>query len=200
MVGVPIGCLSVGRRSLRRRQSVDAARTGVWPLRGEHQPRARPARRTRGDPPRRRDRPAPRPVRSSMTNVATPPRRLMLICGSMRSGSTNEALLRTVASLLPDDVVADLYDGMGLLPHFNPDDDHDPLPARVADLRHRIATANAVLFSTPEYAGAMPGSLKNLLDWTVGGVEVSDKPAAWINISTAPAGATDTHESLSTVL
>ena len=135
-----------------------------------------------------------------MTNVATPPRRLMLICGSMRSGSTNEALLRTVASLLPDDVVADLYDGMGLLPHFNPDDDHDPLPARVADLRHRIATANAVLFSTPEYAGAMPGSLKNLLDWTVGGVEVSDKPAAWINISTAPAGATDTHESLSTVL
>ena len=33
--------------------------------------------------------------------------RLLLICGSLRSGSTNEALLRTVASLLPSDVEAD---------------------------------------------------------------------------------------------
>ena len=45
----------------------------------------------------------------------------------------------------------------------------------------------------------MPGSLKNLLDWTVGGVETTDKPTAWINISTA-GGATKTHESLTTVL
>jgi NAD(P)H-dependent FMN reductase len=46
----------------------------------------------------------------------------------------------------------------------------------------------------------MPGSLKNLLDWTVGGVEITDKPTAWINISTSPAGAAATHESLTTVL
>jgi chromate reductase, NAD(P)H dehydrogenase (quinone) len=124
----------------------------------------------------------------------------MLICGSLRSGSTNEALLRTVASTLPSDVIADQYDGMGLLPHFNPDDDQDPLPAAVTDLRSRITAADAMLFSTPEYAGAMPGSLKNLLDWTVGGVEISEKPTAWINISTSPSGAAGTHESLTTVL
>ena len=127
-------------------------------------------------------------------------RRLLLICGSLRSGSTNEAMLRTVASLLPADVEANMYDQMGRLPHFNPDDDHDPLPDAVADLRSRIASADAIVFSTPEYAGAMPGALKNLLDWTVGGVEISDKPTAWINISTSPAGATATHESLTTVL
>jgi chromate reductase, NAD(P)H dehydrogenase (quinone) len=126
--------------------------------------------------------------------------RLLLICGSLRSGSTNEAMLRTVASLLPPDVIADKYDGMGQLPHFNPDDDQDPLPATVVELRERIAAADAILFSTPEYAGAMPGSLKNLLDWTVGGVEISEKPAAWINISASSAGATATHESLTTVL
>ena len=126
-------------------------------------------------------------------------RRLMLICGSLRSGSTNEALLRTAVSLLPVDVTADPYDGMSRLPHFNPDDDHEPLPPAVVDLRGRIAAADAILFSTPEYAGAMPGSLKNLLDWTVGGVETSDKPVAWINISTT-GGATKTHESLTTVL
>jgi chromate reductase, NAD(P)H dehydrogenase (quinone) len=127
-------------------------------------------------------------------------KRLMLICGSLRSGSTNEALLRSVASLLPPDVDADFYDGVSALPHFNPDDDQDPLPPTVANLRSRVAAADAILFSTPEYAGAMPGSLKNVLDWTVGGVETSDKPVAWINISTSSGGAAQTHESLTTVL
>ena len=34
-------------------------------------------------------------------------------------------------------------------------------------LRGTIHEADALLFSTPEYAGALPGSLKNLLDWTI---------------------------------
>ena len=68
------------------------------------------------------------------------------------------------------------------------------------DLRARIAAADAILFSTPEYAGAMPGSFKNLLDWTVGGVEISEKPVGWINISPTPDGAARTYESLTTVL
>src|SRR3954449_1550581 len=125
-------------------------------------------------------------------------KRLLLICGSLRSQSTNSALLRTVASLVHDDVVAGSYEGMGQLPHFNPDDDVDPLPAAVIDLRSRIAAASAVLFSTPEYAGAMPGSFKNLLDWTVGG-GTYDKPVGWINAS-AMGGARASHEQLRSVL
>jgi len=125
---------------------------------------------------------------------------LLLICGSLRAESTNAALLRTVEAMLPDDVEADWYAGTAELPHFNPDDDVDPLPTSVADLRQRIVQASAILFSTPEYAGAMPGSLKNLLDWTVGGVEISDKPVGWINISPTPGGAARTYESLTTVL
>ncbi|MGD0240963.1 MAG: NAD(P)H-dependent oxidoreductase [Streptosporangiaceae bacterium] len=34
-----------------------------------------------------------------------------------------------------------------------------------------------------EYAGTLPGSLKNLLDWTVGGGEIYGKPAGWINVA-----------------
>ena len=95
--------------------------------------------------------------------------RILLISGSTRSGSTNTALLRTAAAAPPPGVEATLYAGMTDLPHFNADDDVDPLPPAVADLRRQIAAANAVLFCTPEYAGALPGTFKNLLDWTVGG-------------------------------
>jgi len=74
-----------------------------------------------------------------------PSRCLLLICGSLRAESTNSALLRTVESLLPGDVDTDAYGDMGELPHFNPDDDVDPLPLAVSDLRQRIARAKAAL-------------------------------------------------------
>ena len=45
------------------------------------------------------------------------------------------------------------------------------LPESAARLRRLIGESDAVLFCSPEYAGTLPGSLKNLLDWTVGGGE-----------------------------
>jgi chromate reductase len=124
---------------------------------------------------------------------ATTPGRptLLLVSGSLREGSTNTSTLRTVQELLADrrdGATGTLFAGMGELPHFNPDDDRDPLPGPVAALRAAIASASGLIFCTPEYAGDMPGSLKNLLDWTVGGVEIEGKPTAWINVSTSPAG------------
>lgn len=128
-------------------------------------------------------------------------RTLLLLCGSLRKGSSNEAALRTAATLVPEGVTVDYYDGLANLPHFNPDDDQDPLPAPVADLRSRIDAAAALLICTPEYAGALPGSFKNLLDWTVGGTEIGAKPTAWINSSVRqPDGARLAHDSLRTVL
>jgi chromate reductase len=126
---------------------------------------------------------------------------ILLISGSLRTGSTNGSLLRTAHALAPDGVVTTLYEALGDLPHFNPDDDVDgePLPAVPADLRAQLDASDAVLFSTPEYAGALPGSFKNLLDWTVGG-GTYDKPVAWINASASPTGAAGAHESLRTVL
>ncbi|GGV05177.1 FMN reductase [Kitasatospora herbaricolor] len=108
-------------------------------------------------------------------------RHVLLLPGSLRTGSSNEIVLRTAADLAPEGVTTTLYEGLAGLPHFNPDDDADPLPAPVAELRAAVAAADAILVCTPEYAGTLPGSFKNLLDWTVGGVEISDKPTAWIN-------------------
>jgi chromate reductase, NAD(P)H dehydrogenase (quinone) len=65
------------------------------------------------------------------------------------------------------------------LPAFD-HDDADPLPPAVGELRAQIAEADGILFCTPEYAGGLPGSFKNLLDWTVGGTEMYRKPVAWI--------------------
>jgi chromate reductase len=56
-----------------------------------------------------------------------------------------------------------------------------------------------VLFCSPEYAGTLPGSLKNLLDWTVGGGEFDRKPAAWINVA-APGRGKGAEDSLMAVL
>jgi chromate reductase, NAD(P)H dehydrogenase (quinone) len=131
--------------------------------------------------------------------------KLLLISGSLRAGSTNSATMRTAEALAPDEIEATIYDGMGRLPHFNPDDDPADgvgLDAEVAALRAALAEADAWLVSTPEYAGALPGSFKNLLDWTVGGGQTYEMPVAWINVSgaAAPTGGADAHESLRKVL
>jgi chromate reductase len=130
--------------------------------------------------------------------------RIVLISGSLRGASTNSALLRTAREVAPEGVVAVLYEGMGGLPHFNPDDDAEgkPVDPRVAEMRAAVTGADALLVSTPEYAGALPGAFKNLLEWTVGDASTYRKPIAWINTSgaAAPTGAADAHDSLRKVL
>jgi len=107
---------------------------------------------------------------------------ILLLSGSLRGGSSNEVVLRTAQAVASQAGVRGvLYEGLAGLPHFNPDDDVDPLPAPVAALRAAIERAAGMLICAPEYAGTLPGSFKNLLDWTVGGVEISDKPVAWVN-------------------
>ncbi|HEY2636880.1 MAG TPA: NADPH-dependent FMN reductase [Solirubrobacteraceae bacterium] len=127
---------------------------------------------------------------------------ILAICGSLRAGSTNEAVLRTAAVVAPPGVTVTLDDSLGALPHFNPDDDREPLHPAVALLRGRLGAVGAVFFCTPEYAGALPGSFKNLLDWTVGGGETYGKPVAYVNAAgpAAPAGGANATESLRKIL
>jgi chromate reductase, NAD(P)H dehydrogenase (quinone) len=131
----------------------------------------------------------------------TTPIQALLISGSLRRGSTNSAVLRTASAVAPPSVAGSIFEGMADLPAFNADLDVDPLPGPVAELRTRIHHADVVLLSTPEYAGALPGSFKNLLDWTIGDDRpgsIYDKPVAWINAS--PRGASEAHRSLRLVL
>jgi NAD(P)H-dependent FMN reductase len=130
--------------------------------------------------------------------------KLLLVSGSARSGSTNAAVLRTAASLAPDGVEAEMFKAVGELPLFNPDDDLEgrPVDPRVAAMRQAVAAADALLICTPEYAGALPAALKNLLEWTIGDAGTYDKPVGWINAAgvASPTDAADAHESLRKVL
>jgi len=103
------------------------------------------------------------------------------VCGSPRAGSTNLVVLRMAAELAPAGVQLG-WDAsqIGDLPHFNPDLDRegDLPPTPVAAWRARLAAADAVLISSPEYAHGVPGSLKNALDWIVSSGELTGKPTA----------------------
>jgi NAD(P)H-dependent FMN reductase len=107
--------------------------------------------------------------------------RILLISGSTREGSLHSAALRTAARLTAPDVTATLYDGLSYLPAFAPGE-QDPHYA-VTNLRHRVDEADAVLFCTPEYAGSLPGSLKNLLDWLIDFGDLEGKPVAWLSVA-----------------
>ncbi|WP_406198166.1 NAD(P)H-dependent oxidoreductase [Kitasatospora sp. NBC_01560] len=128
-------------------------------------------------------------------------RHILLLPGSLRAGSTNETVLRTAAAVAHaiEGISATYYTGLAGLPHFNPDLDTDPLPEQVAALRAAVEAADALLICTPEYAGTLPGAFKNLLDWTVGGVEISDKPTGWITAA-APGRGGGAEATLRTVL
>lgn len=107
--------------------------------------------------------------------------RLLLVCGSTRPGSSNALALAALHDLDEPGVATDLFDGLRQLPAFVAYE--DSLPGPVVDLLDRIAAADAVVFATPEYAGGLPGALKNLLDWTVGGGQLYGKPVAWIDVA-----------------
>ncbi len=85
-----------------------------------------------------------------------------------------------MADTFPADVQFELFDGIGVLPHFN-----DPVdsPPAVQQFRDKIRLADAILICTPEYAFGIPGSLKNALDWTVGTSDLVDKPVAVVTAS-----------------
>ncbi len=111
--------------------------------------------------------------------------RILAISGSLRTTSSNTTLLRAAAMLAPPGVDIVQYEGMGDLPHFNPDLDGEgaEAPPTVKDLRDRVEAADAVMICSPEYAHGVPGSMKNLLDWLVATTVLSDKPVALVNAS-----------------
>lgn len=113
---------------------------------------------------------------------------LLAISGSLRAQSSNTRLLQAAAALAPSGMHFTFYEGLGSLPHFNPEFDTDTPHPAVAELRERLKQADGVIICTPEYAAGVPGSLKNALDWIVSSGEFKDKPVSVISASPNPLG------------
>jgi chromate reductase len=118
--------------------------------------------------------------------------RILGISGSLRRDSHNTSLLRAAAEAAGPDVELELYEGLKEIPPFDEDDDVHPRPLSVARLNEAIESADAVLFSTPEYNSSIPGQLKNAIDWVSRPVATNalrNKPVAVVGASTGGFGA-----------
>lgn len=111
------------------------------------------------------------------------PKRILAISGSLREGSSNTQLLKQLGQWLPPNISSHIYQDIGKLPHFSPPDADEVIPDSIQQLYQQINEADAVIICTPEYAFGVPGSLKNLLDWTVGPGNFVDKPVAIVTAS-----------------
>lgn len=138
-----------------------------------------------------------------MSNAKAPPVRILAISGSLRAASYNGALVAAAKDLAPEEVDVEIYGDVGSLPHFSEDLEGDNTPAAVIELRRKLGEADAVLISTPEYNGGMPGALKNLIDWASrphGESSFAGKPVAVTGTSVSPYGAQRAQEQLLPVL
>jgi chromate reductase len=111
--------------------------------------------------------------------------KILAICGSLQAKSGNLALLKMAAASMPPGVESVLFDGLGKLPHFNPDIAASGVPESVTQWRLALAASDAVLIASPEYGFSLPGVLKNGLDWVIGSGELEQKVVA---ITAAVAG------------
>ena len=109
-------------------------------------------------------------------------KKILALCGSLRSVSTNATVLRAAARLAPPDIQVDWFSGLGLLPLFNPELE-PTMPASVRVLHERVASSDALLIASPEYAHGVTGALKNALDWLVSFEGFVDKRIAIFNAS-----------------
>lgn len=59
-------------------------------------------------------------------------KKIIAISGSIREGASNTNVLKTLAAFIPEGIDYTIYNGIGELPHFNPD----------VDLEHRLLLKN----------------------------------------------------------
>lgn len=99
----------------------------------------------------------------------TKPLRVLVFAASMRADSLNAKLARLAARVASEAGAAVDLAAMREfdVPIYDGDAEHaDGIPSGADELRRRLESADAFILASPEYNGSMPGSIKNLIDWT----------------------------------
>jgi chromate reductase len=115
---------------------------------------------------------------------------VLTICGSLRKGSYNAAMVRALPELAPPDMKLVAAPPFETFPLYNADIQSAGFPAPVTDLAEAVKDADGVLFVTPEYNWSMPGPLKNAIDWVsrLKDQPFKEKPVAIQSCSQGPLG------------
>jgi chromate reductase len=107
---------------------------------------------------------------------------VLSICGSLRKGSYNAALQRTLPSLAPAGLsITPAAHSFAGLPIYNFDDHQaSGIPPLVNTFADAIRAADGLIICSPEYNWSIPAGLKNLIDWLsrLKDVPFKDKPVA----------------------
>ncbi|MEJ0061867.1 MAG: NAD(P)H-dependent oxidoreductase [Alphaproteobacteria bacterium] len=95
--------------------------------------------------------------------------KLLLFAGSLRKDSCNKKLAREAARLAQarpgvETELLDLKD-YPMPPYDGDIETGSGIPKETAALGAKIIAADALVISTPEYNGSIPGILKNVVDW-----------------------------------
>lgn len=135
-----------------------------------------------------------------------PPRSVLCLAGSLRRASWNRRLLHAATLIAPPGLALSVFDALSSVPLFDEDaEQREPAgPAGVQALRTAIARADGLIIATPEYNHAMPGVLKNALDWLSregpAGDVLLEKPVGILGASGGPWGTRLAQSSLRQVL
>jgi chromate reductase len=90
--------------------------------------------------------------------------RAIAFSGSLRTGSSNTALVRLAQRIAPPELPITIIDWVDQLPWMNPDLESDP-PEVVLRWWHELRTADAVIVGMPEYNFTPTALAKNAIDW-----------------------------------
>jgi chromate reductase len=100
---------------------------------------------------------------SKETNMAI---NVLMICGSLRKGSYNAALMRTLPALAPSEMKLIEAPSYRSFPPYDADVQGEKgFPPDVMALVDAIRAADGVIIISPEYNWTIPGALKNAIDW-----------------------------------
>lgn len=124
-----------------------------------------------------------RPLKQVVTGATGETMEFLAISGSARRISTNTAMLRAVSDIAYPNHSICVFDRISDLPVFSPDLETYPLPEPVQDFADRIRRSDGLIVSSPEYVRAIPGGLKNAIDWLVSRDEIVCKPIAMMHAS-----------------
>jgi chromate reductase len=113
------------------------------------------------------------------------PLHLVTLLGSIRKGSLNAAVVRTLPELAPAGMTFSALPSVGDYPIYDADLQAEGFPAVVEEAAAAIRAADGVVIVSPEYNYSIPGGLKNALDWIsrLKGQPFAGKPVAIQSVS-----------------